>query len=176
MKRLLLISFLAVLFNLVIVACDEKKEEDKNPGVGSVDLYLLKSYKTIGSTCQIDESTAVTNESPLVAFSELLSYNSATYTFRVSDAARASIMNLDHSVHGVAFAIKANDTLVYAGYFWPGYSSLSCNWVVIDPLSLYASNDLRVTIGYPGPGEEIPDKRNDKRILDIFADNNKLIN
>lgn len=39
------------------------------------------------------------------------------------------------------------------------------------------NNELSVQLGYPGlrEGQIIPDKRNDKRILDIFTSDNKLI-
>jgi len=177
MKRILLLIFLPGIFNLIFIACDDK-DGDKNPGYGSVDLYLLDKYKTMDNSCQIDEATVITKNKPLVAYSDLLLYDAGNHTFRISDAARESVQNLQHSVFGIAFAIKANGVIVYTGYFWPGYSSASCNWVIIDPLSLYSGNNLRVQLGYPGPieGQVVPDKRNDKRILDIFASDNKLIN
>lgn len=85
-------------------------------------------------------------------------------------------ISLKHSVHGIAFAIIANNVIIYSGYFWPSYSSASCDWMVIDPMMLLISNELTVQLDYsPYNLKLIPDRRNDKRILDIFSSHEKLI-
>lgn len=113
----------------------------------------------------------------MLPYSDFLTYDPNTFSFNISDAAKETIKKLEHSVHGIAFAIKANNVLIYTGYFWPGYSSASCDWVVIDPMRLNLDNILDVRLGYPGliEGQVIPDKRNDHRILEIFNSDNKLI-
>ena len=175
MKRQIIFTALIMMLGFIFIACD--KNENTNPKNGSVELFLLDSYKTIGSTYQIDEKTIVTKSQPLVTYSNFLSYDPSTFTFKISDTAKEAIKSLEHSVHGIAFAIKANHVLIYTGYFWPSYSSASCDWVVIDPGMLLISNELIVQLGYPGliEGQIIADKRNDKRILDIFANDDKLI-
>ena len=175
MKRQILFFALFVTLNFIFVAC--AKNDGTNPKDGSVELFLLNSYKTIGSTYQIDEKTIVTKSQPLVTYSDFQSYDPNTFTFKISNTAEEAIKSLDHSVHGIAFAIKANNVLIYSGYFWPSYSSASCSWVVIDPTRLSLDNELNVRLGYPGliEGQVIPDNRNDKRILDIFTSDDKLI-
>ena len=175
MKRPIVFITLFVALNFIVIACG--KNENANPGNGHVELYLLDSFKTIGYTNQIDEKTIVVKANPLVNYSDFLSYDPATYTFKISNTAKESIKGLEHSVHGLAFAIKANNALIYTGYFWPSYSSASCDWVVIDPMGLSLDNKLTVELGYPGlkEGQVIPDKRNDQRILDIFAGDDRLI-
>ena len=176
MKRPILFICLFATLSFIFCACDKK--ESSNSSNGRVELFLLDSYKTVGSTFQIDEKTIVTKSSPLVAYSDFLSYDSNSFVFKISDSAKASINGLKFSVYGIPFAIKASNTLIYTGYFWPGYSSTSCGWVVIDPTTLLLSNELSVRLGYPGliEGQLIPDNRNDKRILDIFGSDNKLVN
>ena len=119
----------------------------------------------------------LTESSPLISYSDFLSYDSLEYAFWLSNRAMKAIENLEHSVHGIAFGIKANGTLVYTGYFWPSYSSAICDWVVIDPIVTGVEYKIIVRLGYPGllQGMEIPDKRNDSRIIKIFEDDNKLI-
>jgi hypothetical protein len=175
MKRQILFIALFVTLNFIFIACD--KNENTNPNDGSVELFLLDSYQTIGSTdYQIDEKTIVTKSQPLLTYSDFLSYEPNTFTFKISDTAKETIKSLKHSVHGIAFAIKANNVLIYSGYFWPSYSSASCDWVVIDPMMLLISNELMVQLGHsPYNVQLIPDKRNDKRILDIFTSDDKLI-
>lgn len=175
MKRQIILIAIFMSLHFIFIACD--KNENTNLKHGNVELYLLDSYQTIGSTYQIDEKTIVSKTTPLVTYPDFLAYDSSTFTFKISDAAIKSIKSLQLSVHGVPFAIKANNVLIYTGYFWPSYSSAGCDWVVIDPLLLGIGNELRVQLGYPGlvQGVVIPDKRNDERILEIFASDNKLI-
>lgn len=175
MKRQIIFFVLFVTLNFIFIACD--KNENTNPKYGSVELFLLDSYKTIGSTNQIDEKTIITKSQPLVTYSDFQSYEPSKFTFIISNTAKESIKSLKHSVNGIAFAIKGNNDLIYSGYFWPSYSSASCSWVVIDPMRLSLDNELNVRLGYPGliEGQVIPDKRNDKRILDIFTSDDKLI-
>jgi len=175
MKRPIVFINLCVALTFIFTACG--KNENTNPGYGHVELYLLDSFKTIGNTNQIDEKTVVLKTKPLVTYSDFLSYDPGTYTFKISNTACEAIKSLEHSVHGLAFAIKANNVLIYTGYFWPGYSSASCDWVIIDPMGLSLDNKLMVELGYPGlrEGQVIPDRRNDQRILDIFAGDDKLI-
>jgi len=94
----------------------------------------------------------------------------------LSDKAIETLESLDYSVNGLAFAIKTNDTMIYTGYFWPSYSSASCDWVVIDPLMTSIGNKIQIRLGYPDlvQGQVIQDKRNDERIIRIFKRDNKL--
>jgi len=175
MKQTIVGIALVVTLLFAFIACDNKEVlPSKN---GGVELFLLDSYRTIGSTVHIDETTVVTKSKPLVSFADFLSYDPNTFTFKISDTAKEAIKSLQLSVHGTAFAIKANNALIYTGYLWPAYSSASCDWVTIDPSTLYIGNELIVQMGYPGlsEGQVISDKRNDQRILDIFTSDNKLI-
>ncbi|HER08721.1 MAG TPA: hypothetical protein ENO20_07400 [Bacteroides sp.] len=142
-----------------------------------VELYLLESYETVESTCQIDQSTAELQKDPLIKYADFLSYDSCTHIFKLSEDAKKAIENMEHAVDGVAFGVTADDELIYTGYFWPAYSSLICNWICIDPLRVNQGNELRVGLGYPVmmEGWEIPDKRNDPRILKIFKEDGKLV-
>ncbi len=155
-------------------------ETDEGNSSGKVELYLLETYSRVddsGLSGQIDETTLVTKDSPLINYADFLSYDSADHSFVISDEAKEAVENLQQSVTGVAFALKANDTLIYSGYFWPSTSSAICDWVVIDPITASMENKLEVRIGYPGPdyAEGTPDRRNDPRIIMIFASDGKLV-
>jgi hypothetical protein len=54
---------------------------------------------------------------------------------------------------------------------------MSCQWVVADPLFYGINDGLKINLGYPGTweGYEIPDKRNDPRILAVFRKDGKLV-
>lgn len=175
MKKLIFYAALFIIVSSLLAACD--KNDDPERVTGGVELYLLESFETVESSCQIDNSTAVLKQDPFIKYSDFLSYNPEEYVFRVSEDAEETIENMEHPVNGVAFGVTADDELVYTGYFWPAHSSLICNWICIDPLSIYQGNELMVQMGYPGmmEGWEIPDKRNDPRILTIFRGDGKLI-
>ena len=176
MKNQIAFFALVAILSLIFISCD--KNEDSKSVSGDVELYLLESYETIENTIQIDETTVITKESSIISYSDFISYDSKNYIFKISDNSKNAIENLEHSTNGLAFAIKADNKLIYTGYFWPGYSSAMCNWIVIDPTMLsIGNNELKIRLGYPGQveGTAIPDKRNNEQILDIFRRDNKLI-
>jgi hypothetical protein len=174
MKQPVNILFLLVFAILTFSAC-----EKNNPSISKdavVEIYQIEFFSTIDKSCQIDERKVELAESPLVAYNDILSYDSINHTFELSDNGKERIIQLNLKVNGLPFAVKANNTLIYTAYFWPGYSSSSCMWIVADPIYLYSSNLLPIRLGYPGlfPGAKIEDKRNDPRIIEIFERDGKL--
>ena len=173
MKRKIFSYAIIGIFSILIFGC----EKDGINSNSKVELYLLDSYSKVENSFQIDETTIKTQSFPLISYTDFISYDSTNYTFELSDKAKYAIANMEHSVHGVAFAVKANGTLFYSGYLWPSYSSASCDWIVIDPIMTSVGNKMTVSLGYPGlfQGQVIPDNRNDSRIIEIFKNDNKLI-
>lgn len=166
--------FPGLLLILSIFLSCEKNNGDVS---GDVELFLIESFETIDQSCGIEISSVEIKLEPLISYSEIKSYNSKKYTFKISDKAREAVEGLEHSVFGLPLAFVANDEVIYTAYFWPSYSSGSCQWVVIDPLMVQMNNKLTVSLGYPGPfeGITIPDMRNSPMILDIFQRDKKLI-
>ena len=167
----LIVIFLALVF-ITTTSCDKWRGDAE----GDVELYLLESYQTVDQYRAILSSSISLHEAPLIAYPEFKSYNSKNHIFKISDAAAQAVKDQEHSVHGLAFAVTANGEVVYTGYFWPAYSSASCQWIVIDPLMIFGDNELRVELGYPGlfEGADIVDERNNELILDIFRRDGKL--
>jgi len=161
------ISFFFSTFNSC-VRCNEESN--------TVDIYLLKSFNTVGITQEIDINSVVTKSEPFVKYSEIVSYNKRKYEFELTPSAIKNIANEKFPTNGKGFAIKANDKVIYAGYFWPSYSSASCDWFTIDPL-IIIDNKITIKLGYPSDSFSVvtDDKRNDPEILDIFKSDNKLI-
>ena len=172
MKFSILISAIFALLLFSPTGC-EKWGGDAE---GDVELYLLESYLTEDESCAIEFSSVKVREEPLIGYSDIKSYNSKKHIFSISDAAAGVVTDQVHSVNGLAFAVVANDEVVYTGYFWPSYSSATCQWIVIDPLMISGDNELSVALGYPGlmDGAYIPDERNNEKILDIFRRDGKL--
>lgn len=168
---------ITVLLSFVLtVGCLKSQNDPKDPVIGNVDLFLIDSYSTIGNTCQIDENTIEIQENPLINYSDFIYYDPDLFEFKISDSAIQRIESLDHSVKGIPFAVLANDSIIYSGYFIPLWSSTSCKWTIIHPTILKENPVLRVKLGYPGPSKEfeIIDKRNQQILLEIFRRDNKL--
>ena len=172
MKLSALISILLALLFTTNISCDKWKGDAE----GDVELYLLESYQTENQSCGIVNSSVKLHDAPLIGYQDIKSYNSKKHIFKISDYSVGVAKDQEHSVHGLAFAVVANDEVVYSGYFWPAYSSMSCQWIVIDPLMIFGDNELNVELGYPGlfEGADIVDERNNELILDIFRRDGKL--
>jgi hypothetical protein len=168
------------IFGLFIIAlttsCIKSGNEPTDPIIGNVDLYLIDNYSTVGNTCEIDESTITIEENPIINYSEFIYYKPDLFEFKISDSAVVRIESLNYSTLRIPFVVMADDSIVYSGYFISGLSSTTCNWTVINPTILSGNHVLRVNLGYPGSSYEfeIPDRRNQQRLLDIFKRDNKL--
>jgi hypothetical protein len=174
MKRYLIIFLVpAILF--VLISCS-RDTYFKNPGT-DVEIYLVKSFETEDGTDQIITSSVVIEDEPLVTYDQILEYNVMEYTFKVSQDAIESI-NEEGGLrcHFKTFAITVDREVIYAGYFWPSYSSSIKMWFVIDPLFLSSEQKLRVQKAYPSNSfaGNYPDLRNDPRIIAVFSRDNKL--
>jgi len=176
MKLNTICLFVVLLFMGALMACDKDDGDPSGDVTGEVELFLLESYEVVNETAEIDLASVVLKEDPLLRYSDLKLYNAKEYFFKVTDAARERIEWMEHSVSGEAFAVLADGELIYTGYFVPSYSSLSVQWIVIDPVFWHSTNRMFVKLGYPAhfEGALIPDLRNDERILKIFRRDGNL--
>jgi len=169
--RLLLVSiaFLSVLS----VSCENKNTIDE----GGIYIYLLADHESLDPLWEIDESTIVPEEKPIIQYEDILSYDSKSHTFKISSAAQESFKGTESSIHSRPFVLVANNEYIYTGYFWAAYSSAICPWLTIDPIHAQYAGELRIALGYPWLMEDmsIPDRRNDGRILNILRQDGKLI-
>jgi len=171
-----IVLFVLILFSLA--GCN-KDLVQVGPDA-KVEFFLLENYEVLeGYSCAINESQLALAPAPLIKYQDIIWYDRSDYTFKFS----ASAANLLHdenqnTLHGQAFAVVADGKMVYTGYFWAAYSSLSCEWLTIDPLNYGDKNEFKARLAYPGPSfaSGIPDRRNDERIIQIFKRDNKLKN
>ena len=145
----------------------------------SIDFYRLSDYETLDNSSKIIESTVRLSDVKIISYSDIISYNRKTYTFIVSDSISDHLTDFEnYPIHGTPFALTLENEIIYTGYFWAGFSSMSCDWITIDPIDYSGENKLIVKLGYPGLviGDTIPDKRNDDKIIDVLLRDGKLIN
>jgi hypothetical protein len=152
--------------------------EKQKPGVeGEIGIHLLSHQQTLDPLWEVDENTLTTEDIPLIRYEDILSYDPEKHIFRISSDAREGLKGQEMDLHNRAFAVKADEELIYTGYFWASFSSSICPWLTIDPIHAAYTGELRVELGYPGWMEEmrIPDRRNDRRVLDILRRDGKLV-
>jgi hypothetical protein len=166
-----------IIFSLAVFIFFSCEQENPADHAGkAIHFYLLDEYSTPAGRCKIIDSTVVLSDSIIIPYHEILSYNKSTCTFTITEECHEKIGQFNTPVHGVAFAVAIDKNPVYTGYFWASYSSLSCDWLTIDPIDYTRKNQLTLQLGYPGgnPNHEIPDKRNDPALLEIFKRDGKL--
>ena len=162
--------FLALFF----AACHH---DDTSPSNSSIDIIKLKSYATKPGSKAIAEESVVLSDTILVRYADILYYERATHRFYLTPKATAFLNSVGpEKLHGKPFAIAINQKPLYTGYFWAAFSSSICDWVYIDPIMVDGYNFIEVRLGYPwlSPEMQIPDKRNDARLLDVLAADGKL--
>jgi hypothetical protein len=169
-NKFLILSF---FFLFIIAGCNENEVSSGN----KVELYLIDTFNAIDNTEQIIEASVVLAPEPLIYYEDILSYDQDEFLFRISEKAISAIEQLNVPVNGIAFAIAVDRKLIYSGYFWPSYSSATCQWVYTDPLMIDFYEGLKIMIGYPSKlaGQTIPDNRNDPRMLQVLKRDGKLV-
>jgi hypothetical protein len=173
------LPFLLIAFSLCMTACREKTVTAPAPtGANPMAIYALKSFSTVTlNGFKIDESTVVLQDTPLVAYKDIVSYGATSHVMTLTEAGKKAIQNLEQSGIRKAFAIKAKNTVVYTGYFWSSIMSSTCDWTVMDIIDLPTQKTLKVQLGYPSDlfRATVPDRRSDNRIFDILRADNKLL-
>ena len=169
------IHILSLLFVFLTTTLSCNKNEALTGIYGIVELYEIEQFETIDNTDQIDESTIIIKKNPLLNYDDLLTYDSKEYNFKISESGMQLFE--EEPVKSGAFAIMANDKLIYTGYFVPGYSSRIWFWNIIDPLKVGYSGDcyVRRIVDQAGNQPIYKDKRNDPIILEVFRRDGKLI-
>jgi hypothetical protein len=167
-----------ILMLIMVLSGCEKFQALREPGKG-VEFYYISDYQKIGNTFKINNFTVNLSDSVLIGDEEIISYDPDTYTFRVTGACADRLGNFrTNQLQGATFAVTVNKQLVYTGYFWFSFSSMSVDWITIDPLLCPNTRSLRVSLGYPGifGSDYIPDNRNDQKLINYLRNDGKLYN
>ncbi len=163
-------------FSIYFSAC--QKERDLNIqyiNVKGLALHLIDSYESNASSRAIDESSIKLNKDALLRDEDFISYDRNQFSFTISASAMQKIQDMEHSTSGIPFALLADGALVYSAYFWPSYSSASCDWIVTNPLFMPA-NTMSMQLGYASVAKDIPDRRNHTRLIGVLDATGRLIN
>jgi hypothetical protein len=161
----------AVIITVFLITLSCEKEN-----VSGLEIYLLKDYQTKAPGMEIIAGSEKPGKSPIISYQDIIYYDSTDFCFKI-DSAKAKELNLiNWSTQGTAFSLTIDGSVIYSGYFMPGYSSSGADWFTIDPLSI--DSKIYVRPGYPMDISKLIgiDPRNDERIIELLKKDNKLKN
>ncbi len=114
-------------------------------------------------------------DEPVISEDDILSYRRDTHEMVLTDAACQRLSQIQVPVSGIPFLVCVDRAPVYWGAFWPLYSSLSFDGVVVSVPLTGDDTIVRIDTGYPGPsfftGE---DPRSDPHVLQALQKAGKL--
>jgi hypothetical protein len=176
MKTLNIILFIIIL--IVFVKCSKDNQftnEIKTDSIMNDEkmaVQLIYDFEINPSNHEIIPESIKKFGEIMVSYDEIIKYDTTHFTFKLSNGASERINQLNLGATGPAFALIINKKVIFGGYFWAGYSSTSCDWIVME--SYGANNRFAISLGYPPHFELNPDPRKDKRIIDVLSIDNKL--
>lgn len=154
---------------LLTAICFSCKKDKVEPGV-NVEIYLLKSSQAIPGKCQVDASSAVLQDIPIVKNQDVLAYSKTDYQFTISDD---SIKKLRELADNAPFAVVVDKQVIYYGIVKPFYSSSTCeNSITMN--NFEASDKITMNLGYAGADRNIDDQRNNPKLLATLRNQGKL--
>jgi hypothetical protein len=150
------------LLTFMLGACKAEKEK-------GFALYVVSG---ISDPRQVDKTKLADiplEEDPLIAESDIISYDPETHQMELAEEAYArvnALFSLPVDVDGMPFVVVVGDEPIYSGAFYTPLSSISYSGVVImQPLGEKART-LSFGLGYPGLDFfEGSDPRSDFRII-----------
>jgi hypothetical protein len=116
-------------------------------------------------------------EQPVIALSDIITYNAQTHELKLTASTFVRISQLEVPVRGKSFVVCVNRKPIYWGAFWTPVSSISFDGVTIwKPYSSEGPHIITLELGYPTTsfyGGEDP--RNNPEILGSLEQAGKLI-
>jgi len=175
----IIIGIVLVLGILVSSICINSEGEGSGEGEvegGGFAIYLTK--QDIPPAQMEALSHVAIAERPIIAISDIITYDAQEHELRLTASAFERISQLDVPTGGKSFIVCVNNTPIYWGAFWVMWSSLSFDGVTIwKPLSLEEPHAIRLELGYPSSALYIgEDPRSNPVVIESLEQAGKLIN
>ncbi len=116
-------------------------------------------------------------EQPVIAMSDIITYNAQTHELKLTASAYERISTLEVPVEGRSFVVCVDGEAIYFGAFWTPISSMAFEGVTIwQPLSFGEPHIVTLELGYPSSAfYEGEDPRNNPEIIGALEEAGKLI-
>jgi hypothetical protein len=139
---------------------------------GDFSIYLLAHHLAAHKVPTLD--VLELEQEPILSISDIIAYSWETHTIELTASAYERIGELEFPVDGTNFVVCLGLDPIYSGAFWPMYSSLSFDGVVIK-LPLAEDHAMQLTLGYPSASYFTGiDPRSDQGILQSLERAGKL--
>lgn len=172
MKIIFIILFTASA--IICFSCSQTTGVSDTNQDGRLSIYLVYSFEKGPYDEPIIKAISI-SDSLILKDADIVWYDSALHRLKITDSKAREFYTGHWPVDGRAFVLVVDSSIIYTGYFWPSYSSLSCNWICIDPLNI--NGELKISLGYPSDRPDFDknrDARNDPRIIRFFEKEGKL--
>jgi hypothetical protein len=91
-------------------------------------------------------------EQPIIAMSDIITYNAKTHEITLTTSAYERISKLEVPVRGKSFVVCVDRKLIYWVAFWTPVSSIPFGGVtIVKPLSSEDAKVVKLELGYPSP-------------------------
>jgi hypothetical protein len=165
MNKKLITALMAVL---LLAPCVFNGCYSVSPAQKGFAIYLTES-NIPPSQMEILSRVAIA-DAPIISNDDIKSYTWDTHIIELTPEAFQRIDALQVPTTGISFVVCVDDSPVYWGAFWAGYSSQSFDGVIIMvSASGLAGNTIQISLGYPDArfyqGE---DPRSDTRIKEAL--------
>jgi hypothetical protein len=124
----------------------------------------------IPGKCQVDASSPILQETPIVRNQDILAYLKTDHQFTISED---SLKKLRELPDNTPFAILVDKQVVYYGIVKPFYSSSSCT-SSITMNNFEGPHKISMNLGYAGADINIDDQRNNPKLLATLRNQGKL--
>ena len=142
LKTLLIIAALSLIL-LTSNGCTSRKDE-------GFAIYLTRQDIPV-ATMPVLSHVELADE-PIISTDDIISYQKETHEIKLTSDAYERLAELDVPVQGKAFLVCVDRSPIYWGAFWPIFSSLSFDGVVILVPGLLGRDSIQIGLGYPSPG------------------------
>jgi hypothetical protein len=93
-----------VFLALLSLSCEKKKTIPE----GGIHIYLLSNHESLDPLWEIDDSTIVPEESPIIGYEDILSYDAINHAFKISSSAQESLKGEESNIHSRPFVLVAD--------------------------------------------------------------------
>jgi hypothetical protein len=163
----------SITFTLILVAFFLSCKKDKTQAGKTVEIYLLKTFKTVAGKCQVDPSSSELKDIPTIKNDDILQYSQKDYQFKLTDDGFQKVQAFTDLT---PFAVTVDKQVIYYGIFKQSISSSSCDNSIIMNSDLTTENKIDMRLGYPGlfQGVTIDDQRNNSKLMATLRNQGKL--
>lgn len=154
---------------VICLSCKKDNVKASKP----VEIYLLRTFKTVTGKCQIDASASLLQDTAVIKNQDILEYSQTNYQFKLTDS---SIQKVKTFSDFTPFAVTVDKQVIYYGFFKPSISSSSCDNSITMDLDWTSGNKISLKLGYPGQlqGVTIDDERNNQNLIMTLKSQGKL--